>query len=96
MSTPIHVYFEKAQRYYQRVQANLERKNAITLDLAECIDNLRLIRISVAYRYNLENLGAEEKRCIDQICAICDEAERTWKALRENRVSGGSGAGPAT
>ncbi len=84
MRDDIKTFLERAKSYYHRMNAEYTRDMKLSLAVADCIYNLRRIKISVAYRKTDQDLSGEDKDAIREIRSLCETAEVIWAELHDH------------
>ncbi|RJP21269.1 MAG: hypothetical protein C4527_23655 [Candidatus Omnitrophota bacterium] len=88
MNAEIRTYLERAKSYYNRMNADFTREMKLSLESADCIYNLRRIKIAVAYRKSDQNMTQEDNEAIQEIRHLCETAEVIWSELHEKQTLG--------
>ncbi len=87
MKNDIKTFLERARNHYNRMQLDIKKNMKVSLETADCIYNLRRIKISVAYRRTDQNFTEEEKKMIEEIRQLCFDAEELWRELNNKKIS---------
>ncbi len=80
MDDQIQTMLERARRNLKMLQAELNNTQSLSLRSVESIYNLRKIRISVAYRRDLD---PEEQEMVEEICRLSQDGEEIWEELEQ-------------
>jgi len=87
MSNDIHDLHKQAQHFFQSIRNEATRNGKLSLLLADHYYSLQRIKIAVVYRRTTHDLSSEDRKQIEEIRQMFEEASKIRNELNAKSVS---------